>query len=91
MRLLDNQIWIKDGKVTKIFSFTKIMPDTADVADSELKRLLQGFQNLNSGGISGIFVTDVVHPASPLNLDPIVDIPKEKELCGPIYKGNFRV
>lgn len=49
-RTMGKQIWVTDGASTKQFNCTQVLPDPADTADREMSRLLEGFQNLNSGG-----------------------------------------
>lgn len=87
--MLGNNIWVTDGKETKQFSCTQVLPDPVDVEDRELALLPKGFQYIDTGEIPGIFVTDVIHAASPLNNDPSFNERKDKEICGLIDKGTF--
>lgn len=54
-----------------------------------MARLMDGLQILNSGGIPGVFVTEVFTPTDPRGIDSAFYIPKAKEIKGLMYKGTF--
>lgn len=62
-----------------------------DVAGRELRNLIYGFNTLNKGGSTGIYVTELLNPESARNNDPILYLPKAKEICGVLEKDTFQV
>lgn len=90
-KMYGKNIWVSDEKSTKQFNITQIIPDPADVADSELSRILTGFKDLKKSGTPGIFVTEVINPESSDKNYPKFDSPKAKEMCGLLKKGALKI
>lgn len=61
------------------------------MAERELVRLPQGLWGFKSGGLSGALVKEVLHPRSYESHDPLLDIPKAREIIGLLKKGTFEV
>lgn len=57
-------ISVPDGIKEQMFNCVLSLPDPEDVTDRELSRLLKVFQGFNTGGVPGIYVTEVRHPRS---------------------------
>ena len=60
-RIEEKRIFITDGKSTRPFSITQVLPYTADKRDLELKRLLKGLAELQSQ--PDIAITEVFFPS----------------------------
>lgn len=88
---MGKQVWITDGVATKQFGCAQILPYPADFSDREMSHLLQGFQNLNSGGLPGVFVTDFIGPSDIKNDNSILYLHKTKEIAGLFWKRKFCV
>lgn len=56
-----NQLWITNGKNKQQIICTQILPDHAYVEYVIFYRLLEGFRNFKSRGISEIHVTAVIN------------------------------
>lgn len=61
----DKEIWVTDGNTSKQFSKTMVITDPGDSSDRELRRLLEGFQQFQSGRMPGVLLTKIVHPSEP--------------------------
>lgn len=69
-KICSKEMWVTDGRKVKHFNCTQVLSDPTYRADREMVRLLEGFGEFNTGYISDIMVTEVLHPSSKLREDP---------------------
>lgn len=66
-----------------------MLPDPADTADWEMESLLEGLQSLKRGRVPGGFLTEVRKTSDTRREDAVFDLPKAKDIGGPLDKGAF--
>lgn len=66
-----------------------MLPNPAYIADRELSRFLESFQKLDSGGLPGVFETNVLATTDKRKDDGVLDLTKATEIGGLLDKETF--
>lgn len=87
-RIEDKRAFISDGKSTRPFNLSKLLPHTADKVDLELFRILKDLSELQSS--PSINITEVFYPSDPRAQTPECRAAIKMEVDGILSRGVFR-
>ena len=87
----NKQVYVDIGGTETQFNLSQVLPDSRDVLDHELVRLLDAVAPFKSNPPPGILLTEVLHPADARGQSPAFDAAKAKELQGLAQRGVYEV
>lgn len=77
-KICDKNVWVTDGVNRRQFNCEQALPNPKDVAGGEITRLRHGFRTFSTGGLPGVYVTDVLHPDCARNKYIVFEMLKAK-------------
>lgn len=87
----DKEVYLEVDGIINHFNISQLLPDRADVADTELQRLKESLQQFKSNDLSGIMLREVLEPCDRRASIPQFDVARAKELEGLARRGVYEV